>query len=328
MTELRIGASVKLVVLYALLFLGIFGGFFTLKAATGTEYPIMIVVSESMEPTLAVGDYIFVRNVGNVNDIRVGSQGDIIVFLKPSSVQSEYIVHRAIDKFQRSGVTYFKTKGDNNPIQDWWDIPAANILGVVYGRAPLFGYFSLFERLSGGIVSIVLLIVLIFFIDYIIPPKATGVVANSSDMKLKLSSLVLLTSGFLLVSVAPYFALLFLKDSYVPFEVAALLGWYASNILLPLAVRDEDNSLMLWLYHFALVIIPVQSDLIYRITGITPSRWWTNSYSTVPIIGGLSNETIFSYRYLSTLGLILIPGCIIFFLSWGRKRRGKPLLKL
>jgi len=328
MTESRAGASVKLVVLYAILFLGVFGGFFTLKAATGTEYPIMIVVSESMEPTLAVGDYIFVRNVENVNDINVGFQGDIIVFHKPSSLQSEYIVHRAVDKFQRSGVAYFKTKGDNNLVPDWWDVPASSIIGVVYGRVPLLGYFSLFERLSGGIISIVALVVLIFLIDYIIPRKSTEAVVDPSITKPKSSSLVLLTSGFVIVSFTPYLALLFLKDSFVPFEVAALIAWYASNVLLPLAVRDEDNSLMLWLYQFALVIIPAQSDLIYRFTAITPSKWWSDSHSTVSIIGGLSNETIFSYRYLSALGLLLIPGCIVFFFSWGRKRRGRPLLNV
>jgi signal peptidase len=319
------GVSIKIIVLYALLFLGIFGGFFVLKSVMGTEYPIMIVVSESMEPTLDVGDYIFVRNV-DVNNIKVGPQGDIIVFLKPSSAQTEFIVHRAIDRYEKGSITYFQTKGDNNPSADWWEVPASSIVGIVYGRAPLFGYFSLFERISGGIITLVVLVVLIFFIDYIIPPKAAETVPISSGLRQR--SIIYLTVGLLIVSVLPFPVLLFFKGWFVPFEVAALLCWYASNLLLPLAVRDDDDSLMLWLYTFALVVIPVGSDLIYRLTGITPSDWWYDSYATVPLIGGFSNETALCYRYLMILGGYLIPGCLLFFFSWGMKRRGQPLIKI
>jgi signal peptidase len=326
MKENQTVASIKVVVLYALLFLGFFGGFFVLKAVMGTEYPIMIVVSESMEPTLGVGDYIFIRNPGDINSINVGSQGDIIVFLKPSSAQIEYVVHRAIAKYNKSGVVYFRTKGDNNPTADWWEVPASNIIGTVYGRAPLFGYFSLFERVSGGIATLIILIAIIFFIDYIIPPKEAENPTVSSSLKRR--NLVYLTAGLLLVSALPYPLLFFIKDRFVFFEVAALLCWYASDLLLPLAVRDEDNSLMLWLYQFALVIIPLGTDLIYRLTGITPSDWWTNAYTTVPLIWGFSNETALCYRYLAILGGYLIPGCLLFFLSWGMRRRGQPLIKI
>jgi len=326
MKESQTGVSVKLIALYALLFLGVFGGFFVLKAVMETEYPIMIVVSESMEPTLGVGDYIFVRNAGDVNSIEVGSQGAIIVFPKPGSAQIEYVVHRAISRYEKRGVVYFQTKGDNNPIADYWEVPASSIIGTVYGRAPLFGYFSLFERVSGGIITLIILVVLIFFIDYIIPPKAAETTPVSFGVRQR--SLFYLTVGLLIVSALPFPALLFFKDLFIYFEVAALFCWYASNLLLPLAVRDEDNSLMLWLYNFTLVVIPVGTDLIYRLTGITPSKWWYNSYATVPLTWGFSNETALCYRYLMILGGYLIPGCLLFFLSWGMKRRGQPLIKV
>ena len=324
MEESRSAGSIKLVALYALLFLGTFGGFFILKALTGTEYPIMVVVSESMEPTLGVGDYIFVRGVRDVNSVNVG---DIIVFLKPGSLYNEYVVHRAIGIVQRGGALYYRTKGDNNPVLDWWEVPESNIIGRVYGRIPLIGYFSLFERTSGGIITLIALICLVFLVDYIIPPREIETSTVFSDEENQRRRLSYLTLGLLLLSALPYPLLFFLKDQLVPLEVFALLCWYACDLLLPLTIRDEDNSLMLWIYHFVLLVLPVGSDLIYRLTEITPSKWWHKTRGTVPITWFLSGETHLYYTYLSTLVLMLLPGCIIFFISWGKKRRGQPLLK-
>lgn len=325
MDRSRTVESIKLITLYALLFFGIFGGFFILRALTGTEYPIMVVVSESMEPTLGVGDYIFLQGVTLFDSINVG---DIIVFQKPGSSYSEYVVHRVIEKFLRRGSLYFRTKGDNNPVPDWWEVPASYVAGRVYGRFPLIGYFSLFERTSGGILTIIVLICLVFFIDYIIPPREGERIADYPRTENQGRTLFHLTIGLLVLSVLPYPLFFFLKGQWILVEVSTLLCWYACNLLLPLALRDEENSLMLWLYHFALLILPVGSDLIYRLVGITPRDWWRETHGTVPITWFLSGETPLYYRYLSTLGLLLIPGCILFFYSWGKKRRGQPLLKV
>ena len=325
MEESRAGVSLKLVLLYVLLFLGTFGGFYVLRALMGTRYPIMVVVSESMEPTLGVGDYILVRGVEDVNSIEVGPKGDIIVFLKPGSL-NEYIVHRAIERILRDGTIYFKTKGDNNVAPDWWEVPEWNIVGRVYGRVPLVGYFSLFERTSGGIVTIIALVCLVLFIDYIVPPeRGEGALIPSGGEKWR-KGFSYMTLALLLLSSLPCLLFYFLKGLWVLVDVIALLCWYACDLLLPLGIRYEDDSLMLWLYHFTLIVLPVGSDLIYRLTGITPNRWWYKPSGTVPIIWFLSGETPLYYTYLTTLGLLLLPGCLIFFLSWSKKRRGSPLL--
>lgn len=324
MSESKPVESLKLIILYALLFLGTFGGFFILKGLTGTEYPIMVVVSESMEPTLGVGDYILLHGVTDSIEL-----GDIIVFPKPGS-SNEYVVHRVVDKFLRGDVTYFRTQGDNpetNPVPDWWKIPEYSIIGKVYGRIPLIGYFSLFERTSGGILTIISMICLVFFIDYIIPPREGEMMAPYPHTENQGKNLSRLTIGLLILSVLPY-PLFLLKGQFVLVEVFTLLCWYACDLLLPLAIRDEENSLMLWLFHFVLLILPVGTDLIYRFTGITPRTWWRNTHGTVPITWFLTGETSYYYRYLSTLGLLLLPGCILFFYSWGKKRRGRPLLKV
>lgn len=317
--------SLKIITLYLLLFFGIFGGFFILKGLTGTEYPIMVVVSESMEPTLGVGDYILLQGVAYADSINVG---DIIVFQKPGSSYNEYIVHRVIEKFRRGGSLFFRTQGDNNDIPDWWEVPEYNIEGKVYGRIPLIGYFSLFERTSGGILTIIVLIGLVFFIDYIIPPRGDEVTAALQHIENPGKVLSPLTIGLLILSVLPYPLFFFLKSHWIFVEIFTLFCWYICALLLPLAIKNEDNSLMLWLFHFVLLILPVGSDLIYRYTGIRPRDWWRAHRETVPITWFLSGETPYYYRYLSMLGLLLLPGCILFFYSWGKKRRGQPLLKV
>ena len=325
MNESRTVESIKLIILYALLFLGTFGGFFILKGLTGTEYPIMVVVSESMEPALGVGDYILLQGVVDVDSINVG---DIIVFPKPGSSSNEYVVHRVIEKFSMGRTLFFRTKGDNNPVPDWWKIPAYSIIGKVYGRIPLIGYFSLFERTSGGVLTIIVLVCLVFFIDYIIPPSEAEMMEAYPRVENQGRTLYYLTIGLLILSVLPYPLFFFLKDQWILVEVFTLLCWYTCDLLLPLALRDEENSLMLWLFHFVLLILPVGTDLIYRFTGIRPRDWWRNVRGTVPITWFLTGETRHYYIYLSTLGLLLIPGCILFFFSWGKKRRGQPLLKV
>jgi len=318
MKETKKTESLKLILLYALIFLGTFGGFFILRALTNTEYPIMVVVSESMEPTLGVGDYIFVKGLTQANVIEIGN---IIVFAR---IPGDYIVHRVIDIITREDSIFFITKGDNNPGPDPWQVSEFDVMGKVYGRVPLIGYFSLFERTSGGILTIIALIGIVFFIDYLIPPREKEETINASANSRR--ELTYITYSLLLFSLIPYPLFYFLKDHWVLVEVLSLLCWYSCNLLLPIAIDDEENSLMIWLFHFVLLVLPIGSDLIYRLMGITPRDWWKNTHGTVPLTWFLTGETKIYYRYLSTLCFFLLPGCLLFFYSWRRKRRRNPIL--
>ncbi len=75
-----------------------------------TEY--VVVVSNSMEPSIYRGDIVKVEN--NPNNIQVG---DIIIY-KATWIPEE-VLHRVI-AIPKAGnrTTYFIAKGDNNPIQD------------------------------------------------------------------------------------------------------------------------------------------------------------------------------------------------------------------
>ena len=159
---------VKTIVIF-LIALAFVGGFWlTLRAALRTEYPLQAVVSESMVPTLKVGDLVLVQGVENPYTIKVAPvSGDIIVFRKPSN-PDEFIVHRAINERVVDGQLFFITKGDNNFSQDPWEVPASNIIGkVAFRPIPYLGYLKIYLGTPLGMTLIVILIIFLLILDYV-----------------------------------------------------------------------------------------------------------------------------------------------------------------
>lgn len=96
-----------------------------LALALQTPLPILSVVSNSMEPTLHVGDLI----VAGKSDYK---EDDIAIYLRDRIT----IVHRIIEK--KDGGFVFK--GDNNPAPDPQVVPEERVVGKVYLAIPLLGY--------------------------------------------------------------------------------------------------------------------------------------------------------------------------------------------
>ena len=153
--------TVNAVLLVVIIIGGIYAFNFGLKIVLNTEYPIVVVSSESMVPTLNVGDLLILKGV-DPKDIKVG---DIIVFRATWLPSSEPpVVHRVIEIENRSGTLYFYTKGDNNRFQDPEPAPAQNVIGVVIFVIPRIGLVSLWLRQSGIFGPIVLVIIIIILI--------------------------------------------------------------------------------------------------------------------------------------------------------------------
>lgn len=130
--------------------------------AIGTWTPIFAIPSNSMSPTINAGDLVLARGI----DPSSLKEGDIIVFRVPSPYDRIYpspIIHRAVEKLSLNGTIYFKTKGDNNPSEDPWLVPAGNIMGVYAWRMPYLGYTILFLRSPYGLFLIVALAALPLF---------------------------------------------------------------------------------------------------------------------------------------------------------------------
>jgi len=145
--------------------LALVGGFWlTLRASLRTDYPLQAVVSESMVPTLKVGDLVLVQYVNPSVINAAPVTGDIIVFRKPYN-PDEFIVHRAIAKDVNN--LSFTTKGDNNYSQDPWSVPADNIIGKVVFKIPLLGFLKIYLGTPLGMTLIVILIIFLLFVDHI-----------------------------------------------------------------------------------------------------------------------------------------------------------------
>ena len=73
-------------------------------------YYFFRVSSNSMEPTLEIGDVVIVKSA-DVDDIHIG---DIITYKsQDGSMRGHEVTHRVVDgPYEKDGVTYFQTKGD------------------------------------------------------------------------------------------------------------------------------------------------------------------------------------------------------------------------
>lgn len=158
---LRKNPTVRIAIVIILLFVVTYGSVDVLKIGLGTESPLMVVSSESMVPTLNVGDIILVRGV----DPRQVTMGTIIIFHSPSNYEMA-IVHRVIQIDNVGGELLFRTKGDHNPGPDGWQVPAENLIGVYVAKIPYVGLLSLQLRGPIGVTIIIVLVALIIAIEY------------------------------------------------------------------------------------------------------------------------------------------------------------------
>jgi signal peptidase len=146
--------------------------FQVVKFATGTSTPLLVVVSESMEPAIKKGDLILIAHTDPVK-LKVD---DVIVFHNAMCLdvrqwfifreESDLCVHRIYERINQSGVLTFRTKGDNNPGPDPWIVTPDQIEGrVVAPPIPYIGTISMILQPPLNYMLIVCLILLIILTD-------------------------------------------------------------------------------------------------------------------------------------------------------------------
>lgn len=119
-----------------------------------------IILTGSMEPTINVGDIIFVKESNyNVNDI--------VSFRDRSS----YVTHRIvrIDKNEAGGNLYY-TKGDNNNIEDSLPINDSIIEGKVVKIIPKVG--SIFMFIKKNLVAVFIGVIALYVLYDIVKRMA------------------------------------------------------------------------------------------------------------------------------------------------------------
>ncbi len=136
----------------------------------GTNYPIVAVVSGSMEHSekfenwfasqnelyasysineAEFQNYLF-RNGFNKGDIIILrgikpheiNVGDVIVF---RTSRPDPIIHRVVEIYEENGSFYYHTKGDNNrgSLLDETRIPQQNVIGKAYYKIPWLGWIKI-----------------------------------------------------------------------------------------------------------------------------------------------------------------------------------------
>jgi len=137
----------------------VFGFWYGSQLVLNTQYPALAVVSESMLPTLNVGDVIIVQGVPAAQINANYTTGDIIVYRDPFN-PNERIVHRAVEKVLKGNYYEFTTKGDNNAVSDP-EFPETYLVGKVIARIPYVGNFPLFVNALGNFYYFIIVIIIV-----------------------------------------------------------------------------------------------------------------------------------------------------------------------
>ena len=88
-------------------------------------------------------------------------------------------------------------------------------------------------------------------------------------------------------------------------ETIALPSLYTASLIIPLVIKELDITLLLWLYIFPLVGIPIGSDIVVHLTGITPDK---------------------HFSLLQTWALIAMPAYTLFLVCCSVKKFTKERL--
>lgn len=110
------------------------------------------IISGSMKPNLDVGDIVVVKSVEKEN-LQVG---DVISYREGERI----ITHRIVEIINLEDKVRYKTKGDNNNIEDNVNVKYELIEGKVICKIPKLGNLSIFLKNK----VVIILIVLILFI--------------------------------------------------------------------------------------------------------------------------------------------------------------------
>lgn len=127
------------------------------SARSGVQKPPLfgafVIISPSMEPNIHVRDAIVTMR----KDEDKINKGDIITYIsKDPSHYGIRITHRVIGKFDNDNGIAYRTKGDNNNVEDSKLVNHEDVLGKVMLRIPYVGYIQEFlTTIYGWILLIV-----------------------------------------------------------------------------------------------------------------------------------------------------------------------------
>ena len=162
----KIGLSVLSACLWVIILVAALFAFTTLatrdsrSVASIAGFKPLTVASESMEPTFGTNDLIIIKKC----DTSTLKEGDIITF--HTIINNEYALntHRIVDIEENNGYRAYRTKGDNNQIEDTHVIADGDIVGKYVLKLAGVGALMRFLSSSTGFLVVIIIPLLIFFV--------------------------------------------------------------------------------------------------------------------------------------------------------------------
>lgn len=113
----------------------------------------LIIISESMEPTIMPNDAIFVKETSQ-SELNVG---DIISFKEDNFINT----HRIVEVVNENGSIKYRTKGDNNKRYDRDLVSYNQIEGKYMFKIPRIGAFIEFVKKQETLIALLITLILI-----------------------------------------------------------------------------------------------------------------------------------------------------------------------
>lgn len=123
---------------------------------TPPKFNAYVVLTGSMVPKINVKDVIITKKV----DAKELKKGDIITFVSTDPrFEGVTITHRIVDIMtdENTGEVSYKTRGDNNNVDDSALVKDSNIMGKVIIKLPKIGYLQDFLATQGGWIIVILI---------------------------------------------------------------------------------------------------------------------------------------------------------------------------
>ena len=114
----------------------------------------LIVLTDSMEPTIHSGDLILIREI-DFDDVE---EGDIISYFESETQRTTTVTHRVIEIIydEDGNKLEFVTQGDANNIEDSDHVTRGKLIGVYKTRIPILGSVAIFLKSTPGLIVAIL----------------------------------------------------------------------------------------------------------------------------------------------------------------------------
>ncbi len=150
-------------------------------------YKPMMVLTDSMDPTIKSGDLIIIKEI----DPTTLKVGDIITFFDPAGNGHTTVTHTIIDITEVDNILMFETQGDNNNTADRLLVEEDAVVGIYLFRVPIVANIAMFMQTVPGLI-LCIFVPLTAFVVYDIIRRRKFEQKHESDKEALLAELALL----------------------------------------------------------------------------------------------------------------------------------------